>query len=523
MVPAIDQTLTQWLASHVNTRPDAPALVDQDGVMTYSELAQAVARLSSGLKRMGIDKGDTVGVQLPNVRNFVIAFLAVTARGAIFQTLHMPYRSKELRELLRDSGAKAVFVTNSETDSRARDVLSVRPQLSSLEHVIVHGADLDGTTSLKELMQSPEVSEYATPVTTQDGFLLLYTSGTTAAPKGVPHVYQSFLNNALLSSSELQIGADDKILSLAPMSHLYGLFTVHLALAKGATICLLPAFNPKTLLEDLVAFAPTHVFAAPAHFAPFVSQGLLSSQHLQHTRLVCLSGATVPPTLAAAVDDKLANGNVVQLWGMSELQAGTFGRPGDPAEKRFSTAGSAAPNAHLRVLDDSGLCCAPGVEGMLQVRGPSLFSGYLNRPEETNKSFDENGWFATGDLAMIDADGFVTITGRTKEIINRGGIKYNPIEIEKILIDLPAIQECAIIAVPDEILGERACLCVQLTPGAELSLDAIKDTLSEVGMAKYKWPEQLFVVDEMPVTPTRKVMRGVLADLVRLSFNQSKL
>ncbi|MEX0284904.1 MAG: class I adenylate-forming enzyme family protein [Paracoccaceae bacterium] len=509
-----DQTLSDWLHAQALDNPDAAAIVDGDGTISYGQLSQAVSRLCSGLAGLGIGPGDVVGVQLPNVRSFIIAFLAVTARGGIFQTLHMPYRRAELEGLLEDSSAKAVIVTNTATDSRAQDVLNVRASLPNLAHVIVSGPAIDGCTSLVDLMATSSDPSDQMATTINDTYLLLYTSGTTGKPKGVPHVYRSFLNNALLSSHELQVRAGDRILSLAPMTHLYGLFTLHLALASGATTVLVPAFNPATLFDDLSAAQATHIFAAPAHFAPFVAQDLLHSNHLAATRLLCLSGATVPQSLAKAVDDKMDNGVVIQLWGMSELQAGTFGRPDDPEEKRLTTAGSAVPKTEIRVVADDGRVLDPDQEGALQVRGPSVFGGYLNRRDETERAFAAENWFATGDLAVIDPDGFMSITGRTKEIINRGGVKFNPVEIEEVLSTLPAILQCAIVPIPDPDLGERGCLCVQLAKGAKLTLAEVTEVLNRSGLAKYKWPEHLVIVDDMPVTPTRKIMRGTLVERV---------
>ena len=509
-----NQTLSDWINHHATTNPDVAAIEDAEGTLSYKELNQTVARLCSGLARIGIDKGDVVGVQLPNLREYIVVLLAVTARGGVLQTLHMPYRSKELGALLADSGAKAVIVSHTDSNSRALDVLSVKPDLPALHSIIATGVAPDGCMTLGELMSDPADPADRANLTTDDHYLLLYTSGTTAMPKGVPHIYRSFLNNALLSTFEMQIRAGDRILSLAPLTHLYGLFTVHLSLASGATTILIPAFNPGSLLDDLKIARATHVFAAPAHFAPFVARDALDETHLQTTRLLCLSGAAAPKQLAEAVDAKLTNGVVIQLWGMSELQAGAFGRPDDPAEKRYMTAGTAVPNTQLRVIGDDGLLLPAGEEGALMVRGPSVFAGYLNRPDENNCSFDDDGWFATGDLAILDADGFMTVTGRTKEIINRGGVKYNPVEVEELLMTLPGIAQCAIVPVPDPELGERGCLCAQLSPDSTLTLDEALKPLLAAGMAKYKWPEQLEIFTELPMTPTRKVMRGKLAEQV---------
>lgn len=506
-----NQTLTQWLKHHAYKNPGALALDGAGEQLTYGELSGAVAQLASGLAKIGIGPGDTVGVQLPNVQSFTIAFLAVAARGGVFQTLHMPYRRSELRGLLADSGAKAAIVTNAEKDSRADDVLQAMDDLPALKHVIAIGPDHAGCLNFEDLSSTIANPADLYNSAADDRYLLLYTSGTTAGPKGVPHVYANFLNNARAAAREMQIGPDARLMSLAPMSHLYGLFTLHMALSAGATQVLVPAFSPDALLDDIRGGEPSHIYAAPAHFAGGIASGAFDNGVLDAVRLICLSGSAVPPALAKAVDDRLPNGTVVQLWGMSELQAGCFGRPDDPVETRIGTCGRASPQTELRVLDEEANPVPAGTEGALEVRGPSVFSGYLNRPSETAASFSSDGWFATGDLAVIDESGFVRITGRTKELINRGGVKYNPIEIEEIVLSLPNVANCAIVPLPDEILGERACLCATLTPGSELSLSDVTERLNDEGIAKYKWPERLEFFDALPMTPTRKVIRGALS------------
>ena len=312
----------------------------------------------------------------------------------------------------------------------------------------------------------------------------------------------------------MAVGPGARVLSLAPMTHLYGLFTLHMALAAGATTVLLPAFNPGTLLQDLTDTRPSHVYAAPAHFAGAVASGALTEDHLDPVRLLCLSGSAVPRSLAEAVDKRMRQGGVVQLWGMSELQAGCFGRPDDPYDSRVGSCGRASPRTELRVSGEDGAALPAGQEGALEVRGPSVFAGYLNRPEETARSFRPDGWFATGDLAVIDADGFVTITGRTKELINRGGVKYNPVEVEEIVAGLDGVSGCAVVPLPDPDLGERGCLCVTLLPGRSLSLAEVTGALEAAGMAKYKWPERLEIFDDLPMTPTRKIMRAELVSAI---------
>lgn len=506
-----NSTLSDWLRHHAEVRPEAIALSSREGDVTYRELAADVARLVSGLASIGIGRGDTIAVQLPNSRAFVTTLLAAAGRGAIFQTLHMPYRRHELSYLLTDSAAAAVVVFGPEKTAAA---LELAEGIDSLQTVVSVGAEMDGAVSWVSLtgVEAKPGDQVAT--TADDPFLLLYTSGTTAEPKGVPHTSGGFLNNALWSAEDLEIREGSRVMSLAAMSHLYGLFTLQLALASGGTTVLLPAFDPQTLLDDLTVLRPHAVFAAPAHFAPFVGAGRINAGHLSGIRILCLSGAAVPPTLATALDAMMDDGAVIQLWGMSELQAGSFGRPGDPLQKRTTTAGRVTRHTRLRVRGEEDGILEAGAEGALEVRGPSVFGGYLNKPAETRAAFTDDGWFRTGDLAVIDEDGYLALTGRTKELINRGGVKYNPVEVEIEVMKLSQVVQCAVVPVADDVLGERGCLCVEILPEKSLSLDEVADVLAAAGLAKYKWPERIEILEEMPMTPTRKVMRGRLAGMI---------
>lgn len=506
-------TLTDWMNFHAAKNPANAAIAHANTTISYGDLWDKVLRLSTGLQNAGLQKSDIVGVQLPNIAEYVITFLAVASCGAIVQTLHMPYQRAERQQLLAHSGAKmAVCLSSAREQSPAEQTLEVAKDLPNLEKVIAVGEPVEGTISFADLMMSEPTPDLP-DLTPDDPFLLLYTSGTTASPKGVPHNYRGFLGNAKRSADEFDITPDDRLMSAAPFTHLYGLYVLHLALASGACNQLLPIFDPANFLPALESEKPTALFSAPAHFAPFVAAGKLEPNHLNSIRFLCLSGAPVPPELAKSVDALMANGNVIQLWGMSELQAGTFGRPGDPLETRLTTAGRATPGTSLRVVDENGIELTVGKEGELEVKGPSIFSGYLNNEQETKSAFTRDGWFRTGDLATIDANGYMKLTGRVKEIINRGGIKYNPIDIELLLMKMPQIEMCAIIPYPDDVLGERACLCVLLKENSSLTLADVTTYFEAQNISKYKWPERVEIVKEMPMTPTKKVMRGVLKEM----------
>ena len=249
------------------------------------------------------------------------------------------------------------------------------------------------------------------------------------------------------------------------------------------------------------------VFAGPAHFKPLLDGGLLEKHDFSSMRFACLSGSPVPPALAAAVEAKLkGKGKTIQLWGMTELQAGSFSRPGDAADVRHGTAGAATPGHRAarrrRTAAGAGAC--------------RLFSGYLKNPKATREAFTADGWFETGDTAEISAAGHLRFTGRVKEIINRGGVKYSPLDVEALIDRMPGVARSAIVPYPDAVLGERACVFVQAGAGRGApTLEAIMRELDRAGVAKFKWPERLELIEAMPLTPTQKVMRGRLRERLR--------
>ena len=340
--------------------------------------------------------------------------------------------------------------------------------------------------------------------------MLLYTSGTTSSPKAVAVSYNHFLSNARMCAGEFNITADDRILCLAPYTHLYGLYSVELGLSAGASICILDLFTPASFVKALQELRPTMLFAGPAHIAPCIHHGMFDELDLSDLRIAVLSGSTVPIALSEAFEQKLPRGKVLQAWGMTELQFGACSRPNDSEDIRFRTIGRATPGTELRVVDTDGKVLGAEAIGELQVRGCSLFSGYVGNEEANRAAFMAEGWFRTGDLAQMDQEGNVELKGRTKELINRGGIKFNPIDMEIAIASHPSVLQVAIAPVPDPVVGERAGCFITTKEGASLSFDGLKQFLSEKNFAKFTWPEHFVIVREMPMTPTRKVIKSEL-------------
>ena len=504
-------TLSQWLAGAASQTPDATAIVGDGQDVTYGVLAQRVAALAGGMKALGLAPGDVVAVQLPNRAEYLVSYLAICAIGGVMTTLYVPCRAAEMESVLGHSRARAFIGLDETGDFKpAQTVLDLRPRIDSLEHVVVLGDAPDGACSFADLTGALPHHDLSDGPVAADPFLLLYTSGTSARPKGVPLAYQGMLGNARLGVPEHGITAADRILSAAPFGHLYALYSFHLALAAGAATVLLPTFNPPELARTLEAEAVTALFAAPAHIAACLGAGLLDADGLSRLRLAVLSGSAVAPSVAKGLQERMTNGHVTQLWGMTETQAGLYTRPGDSIETVAGSAGRPSPGTEVRVVGPDDAVLPAGEEGELHIRGSLLFPGYFNHPQANRDAFTTDRWFRTGDLAVIGAGANVAITGRCKDVINRGGVKYNPRDIEDLVAAHAQIDMAAIVPVPDPVLGERACCCITVAGDTAPSLEAICAYLDEHGVAKVRWPERLEVVDAMPLTATRKIIKGRL-------------
>ena len=410
-------TLTAWLDRHADRRPERAALITGEETIGYGPLRDRVMALAGGLARLGIGRGDVVAVQLPNVVEFPIAYLAIAALGAVTSTLHMVYGPAELQALLGHGRARAVIcLAQFEDTSPADTILALKPKLPDLDHVIAVGGavgrvgpDVHRFADLAE--GAPPPADRELPVAA-DALALLYTSGTTSASKGVPQSYQTMLGNARGGVAEHGLDGDDLLVSAVPFSHQFGLYSIHLALCAGAGMALLPAFAPGDLADLIAARRPTALFAGPAQLALMIDAGVLAGADLSSLGLAILSGAACPPALVRAIGAKLPRGRVVQLWGMTEAQAGLYTRLEDPADAAETSAGRPSPGTEVRIVAADGAPAALGRDGELQVRGPLLFPGYFNNPAANRAAFTADGWFRTGDLAQLDRAGNVAITGR---------------------------------------------------------------------------------------------------------------
>ncbi|HZH07336.1 MAG TPA: class I adenylate-forming enzyme family protein, partial [Lautropia sp.] len=350
-------TLHQAVERHARLRPEATALAHADGRVSYRQLHQMAIAAACGLRARGVAAGDVVALQLPNSLPFVVLLLAAGFLGATIQMIHMPYRRSELAKLLRH-GRPSVYIGLPAFKDEAP--LSTVAGLGNVS-LLVSGGDAlhpdpaeGAAIAWRDLLDAPGQSPGFAETDPASRYVLLHTSGTTAEPKGVPVSHRQFIGNAAASIGPLQVVPEDVLLPAAPFTHLYGLFVLEMGLLAGAGVSLLPAFTPPALLDTLRRDAVTAVFAGPAHFRPLMSMDDPQAlQPLKDLRLICLSGTAVAPELARAVEAMMSNGKVIQLWGMSELQAGSYGRPDDPPWVRHHTAGRPSPGTELRIRVDT--------------------------------------------------------------------------------------------------------------------------------------------------------------------------
>jgi cyclohexanecarboxylate-CoA ligase len=505
-----DRLITDYLDRHIRERPERIAVIDgnsasgQRTALSYAELGRRVDRLAAGLARLGVGRGDVVSWQLPNWWQFTALHLAAMRLGAVSNPLMPIFRERELAFMLGLTGAK-VFVVPREFRGvdYAAMAAGLRPQLPELRHVLVVGGA--GETAFERLLESPGETATSHSPSPDDVIQILFTSGTTGEPKGVMHTSNTLFSNLVHYAERLRLGEGDVVLMASPIAHQTGfLYGVMLPVMLGATAVLQDVWSPARAAELIRDEGVTFTMAATPFLADLADEAERRPADFASLRMFLSAGAPIPRVLVRRAAENLG-AVIISAWGMTENGAVTTTRPDDPPEKVFETDGLAMPGMEVRIVDADRRLLPPGVEGRLEVRGCSNFVGYLKRPEWY--TVDEEGWFDTGDLAKIDGDGYIRLTGRSKDIIIRGGENIPVVEIEGLLYRHPDIVEAAIVAMPDARLGERACAFVATREGRQLTLAQLSEFLLSLKIAKQYLPERLEIVTALPKTPSGKIQK----------------
>ena len=513
-----DRTIDDALRACVSSHPDRTAVVAHEvdsGTehrLTWRELGALVDRLVAGLHGLGVRAGDVVAVQLPNWWQFTVTHLACARLGAVTNPLMHIFRERELTFMLGHGEARVAIVPKT---FRGHDFeamyAGMRGGLPSLEHVIVVGGDpgFDDVLAAADVTVLSAVSRPEPDDITQ----LIYTSGTTGEPKGVMHSANTLFANIVPIAARLGLTADDVVLMASPMAHqtgfLYGLMA---PVVLGCTAVLQDVWQPERAVELIRAHDVTFTMGSTPFLADLTRSVSESGIGVPTLRTFVCAGAPIPGPLVtrarAALDTK-----IVSAWGMSENGAVTTTLPTDDDERSVNTDGCPLPGNAIKVVSvDDDIELPVGEAGRLLVRASSNFGGYLRRPHLNGT--DADGWFDTGDLARIDERGYLRITGRSKDVIIRGGENIPVVEIEAMLYGLPAVAQVAIVAYPDERLGERACAVVLPAAGRSLTFDEMVEFLVEQKVARQYLPERLLLVDAMPTTPSGKIQKFKLREQV---------
>jgi 3-phosphoshikimate 1-carboxyvinyltransferase len=494
------------LDRHARERPGERAVVDlsADGSvreLTWAALKDDADAVAAALGWLGVREGEPVAFQLPNRLEFVTIALGALRAGAVCEPLMPIFRERELSFMLRESRARVLFVPGT---FRGRDhagmAAGLRGALPDLEHVVVLP---DG---FERLLADASPSTAACAGDPDRLAQLLFTSGTSGEPKGALHRYDVLTRAADHHIEHFGLGVDDVIYVPSPLAHQTGfLYGMWIALRLGVAQVLQEVWDAEIGLQALQRFGVTFVQAATPFLADLTRVAAETGERPGRLRTFVATGAAIPRELARHSREVLG-AEVGGAWGTTESCLGCAFAPGEEPERAWGTDGRALAGVRLRIVDDSGRSLGAGEEGNFEVRTDCLFDGYLNRPELTAETITPDGWYRTGDLARIDASGYVRITGRVKDVINRGGEKVPVAEIEQLLHAHPAVSDVAIVAMPDERLGERACAFVV----GELDFDTMLEYLDSHRVSKTYWPERLELVDTLPRTPSGKIQKFVL-------------
>jgi cyclohexanecarboxylate-CoA ligase len=519
-----DKLITDYLDDAVANTPEREAIIgyqvteDSRIALTYGELNDRVTRMAAGLASLGIGKGDVVACQLPNWWQTTALHLACMRIGAILNPLMSIFRERELRFMLRLGEARLMVIPKVFRDFDYEAMMDgLVEELPKLETLLVIGGE--GNRSFEQrLMNTAWEQQQDTAAlfrerkpSADDVIQILYTSGTTGEPKGVMHTSNTLFANVRPYADRLHLSSDDSTLMASPLAHQTGfLYGIMMPVYLGSTVILQDIWNAEYVCKVIAAEKPAFTMAATPFLADLVKAAPNHEGELNSLRIFVSAGAPIPSAVVEQAG-KVLKAKIVSAWGMTENGAVTMTCPEDPPERASQSDGKTVPWMEVKVTDFQGNDLPTGEEGNLLVRGASLFVGYLKRPELYG--VDEDGWFSTGDLARIDKDGYIRITGRTKDVVIRGGENIPVVEVENLLYKFPGIVDVALVGCPDERMGERLCAYVTLDDNAtDVTLDEVKNYLTQQQLSRNYMPEYLEVIEAMPRTASGKIQKFKLRE-----------
>ncbi|MCF6220703.1 MAG: AMP-binding protein [Robiginitomaculum sp.] len=495
--------------------------------LNFSELLERSQSLGLGLLALGLRPGDRVGIWSPNCAEWTITQFGTALAGLVLVNINPDYRPRELEYALNKVGCSALILANKSEhadyagmakalkESGKAPNLRTLIQIGEIEQTGFH--QFDQIVQTGRTQDPDQLKQIQATLNADDAINIQFTSGTTGAPKGATLTHKNILNNALFTGEAQNFGPEDKVCIPVPLYHCFGMVMGSLACClHGATaIYASEKFDPGAVLKTLEQEKCTAVYGVPTMFIAMLNHPNFSAFDLSSLRTGVMAGSPCPIEVMKSVIADMNMGEVTIGYGMTETSPISFQTAkDDPLDKRVSTVGRVHPHVEVKIIDEQGKTVERGVKGELCTRGYSVMKGYWEDEEKTNEAIDNDNWMHTGDLALIDDEGYCDIVGRVKDMLIRGGENIFPREIEDFLFTHPKIVEAQVFGVPDVKYGEAVCAWIRQTPGADLTAVDVKE-FCKGEIAHFKIPDHIRFVDEFPLTVTGKIKKNVMRDMMQ--------
>jgi long-chain acyl-CoA synthetase len=490
---------------HAAENADATAIIFEELRITYAELDRLINRVAGGLLNLGLNRGEVLSLFLPSLPELIIGYLAAVRAGLTVNVVNAMLREQEVVYILKDCATRAVLVD----PKRLPIIETIRPEVASLSDVIVLGkSGSDEYCPYEFLLDSGKDQFEAVDLQDSDLCHLMYTSGTTGRPKGVMATHRNVWHNAT-NFGKVHFQSTDTIMVATPIFHCWGLVNGTFGmLSEGGTVITVERFYPDRALSDIERFKPTIFQGVPPMFNLLLRQPELEKREISSV-VFCLSAATkMPENLIHQVEQRL-KWRYAEAWGLTEVSC--VGTTAPYKETRIGSCGRGMDDAEIKVVDEQGVILPPGQQGELCIRGTCVTNGYLNKPEATQEAFDGEGWFYSGDIAYMDAEGYAYIVDRKKDMINVGGEKVFPSEVEDMMLSHSKIKDLVIVGIPDDLKGEAPKAFIALQEGKTATEQEIR-AYCKANMAPYKVPVAVEFIAEVPRSASGKALRRMLRD-----------
>jgi long-chain acyl-CoA synthetase len=505
LLEALPMNVSNIIKRHVTENPELTAIIFDNLRITYGELDRLINRVAGGLLKLGLKRGDVLSLFLPSLPELIIGYLATVRAGLTVNVVNAMLRGQEVAYILKDCATRAVLV-----DTKRLSIIdAIRPQIETLSAVIVLAKSVsDENVTYESVLDSGK--DQFEPVNLQDSDLchLMYTSGTTGRPKGVMATHRNIWHNAT-NFGNVHFQPTDTIMVATPIFHCWGLVNGTFGmLFRGGTVITVERFHPDQALNEIEQFKPTIFQGVPPMFNRLLKQPKLDQCEISSV-VFCLSAATkMPENLIHQVEQRL-KWRYAEAWGLTEVSC--VGTTAPYQKTRIGSCGSGMDDAEIKVIDEQGHRLPPGQQGELCIRGTCVTMGYLNKPQATQEAFDAEGWFHSGDIAYIDEDGYAYIVDRIKDMINVGGEKVFPSEVEDMMLSHAKIKDLVIVGIPDDLKGEAPKAFIELREGEAATEQEIRAYCKEK-MAPYKVPVAVEFIEEIPRSASGKALRRLLRD-----------